>query len=66
LATSRFNILGPDYNIDYYYMGDDGAAILKTFSEAAAGVLGSGQAPAGVQPGKCHRRRGHGKTCRSL
>ncbi|OCP19939.1 MULTISPECIES: hypothetical protein [unclassified Ensifer] len=46
-----FTILGPDYNIDYYYMGDEGAIDLRAFSEAAAGVLASGRAPAGVQPG---------------
>jgi beta-lactamase superfamily II metal-dependent hydrolase len=46
-----FKILGPDYNIDYYYMGSEAAADLNAFSEAAAGVLGSGRAPAGVQPG---------------
>ncbi len=41
LDGASFKVLGPQENIDYYYLGKDAGDVVKTFARAASGALAS-------------------------
>ncbi len=48
LAGATFKVLGPQENIDYYYLGEDAGDIVQTFALASAGALRSPAAAAAL------------------